>query len=151
MWVYFFMSEQLTRTPNPEVSENNKRNYSIYKSKVYTAEWRKAWLNDKSVKGVLKRAISEAGDTVLGQGGMNKERNARMLGAPDKQLERNAEYFKQNEEAVKLDAIHDFNNDPANAGKELNLPESGLPETATNVQPLPAQAQKNSLSAHQLT
>jgi len=137
------MSEQLTQAPNPEVSESNQRNYSIYKSKVATAEWRKAWLNDKSVKGVLKRAISEAGDTVLLQAGANKERNARMLGGPQSQLEHNADYFEQNEEAVKLDAVHDFNNDPVNAGKPLNLPENGLPETATNVQAVPAQEQKS--------
>jgi hypothetical protein len=60
-------------------------------------------------------------------------RDGEFIHYPNRQLRHNKANFENYETQVKLDAVHDFYNDPANAGKVLNLPESGIPETVSNV------------------
>lgn len=81
------MPEQLTPQPNPEVSRKDVDD-PTYKWLVERAESRKAWLDDKTVRGRLKRIMSEVGDALLLQLGASRERNARMLGAPQRYLEK---------------------------------------------------------------
>lgn len=133
------MSEQPSATHEADsISQVNKAIYSQYKQSVDRAEKRKAWLEDKTFKGVTKRAVNEAVKTLLVQS-PSKETNDD-LNAPFDAAEDARRHLNENEEAVKQDAIHDA----TAAGVGLNLPESGLPETATNVQPIPTQEQKNS-------
>ena len=128
------MSEKISTTNKTKISDANKDYYSQYKETVDRAERRKEWLEDKSLKGVIKRATSKAFKKT-----MDRKIDDDLYYGPRFAAKIAKRHLKENEEAIKLDAIQDFYDDPANAGKTLNLPKNGLPETVTNVQPFPNQ------------
>jgi hypothetical protein len=133
------MSEQAPATTAKEdsIGQANKAIYDQYKEGVDRAEKRKAWLEDKSYKGVVRRGINTTVKTLLVQSPNMETYDD--LAAPRFALEDSKKHFKEHEEAVKLEAVHDA----TAAGVNLNLPESDRPETAHTVQPIPAQEQKN--------
>lgn len=121
------MQETLNEAPGPTAPVNSGGDYSRYKEGVDRADEHKRWLRDKSLKGILKRAFVRTIDTALIVDG--KERDNRLSHAEKLPLQAASEHLQQNGEAIKLDAVQEAKT----KGIELNLPESGLPDSAVNI------------------